>query len=486
MLLALAERRIEQPGVPIDSSTLFAAGWPGETIDPQSAGNRLRVTLSGLRKSGLQDWIVTVPEGYVLDPERPVDFRGAKAAANATRPPRFPDLFVGRKELVRAVSERLFGEAELVTLHGLGGIGKTRLACHIAEQSGSRWSGMAYCDIAQVDREDNLIDAILDAFGVPELADASAIESRRANLTALLASQDGWLLLLDSAERVVEPLAALLSACLSRGAGCRFLVTSREPLRIRGEWAFEVGQLDAADSLALLERRAEEGGQRSIWEPAALHTLAARFEGIPLALELCAGQLRTTLSNDLEGFPATELDLPSVRRDQNARHSSMRASLEWSWSLLEPREREVLSRLSLVRDPFDLDTAVAISGSGDLRSIGEALRALIDKSLVSIRTGPSARCYRLLDIVRSFAREHLQANQQAEDEHAAFFAECGEKLARSCAKDPRSVRALMDVTNDLEAAFQWAAAHNDTSRATGLVMSLHEVYQRSGRWAKQQ
>ncbi|HVE98122.1 MAG TPA: AAA family ATPase [Mycobacteriales bacterium] len=342
--------------------------------------------------------------------------------------------FVGREGDVAAVI-RLIEESRLVTITGFGGVGKTRLALHVAGRAAAVGAGAYFVDLSTVRDPARLLDAVAAAL------DVRAGESR--DLLVGLAkrlSAEGVLLVLDNLEQVVAAAPTVLDL-LGAAPAVRLLVTSREPLRLRGEREYALEPLEVPDerggasaltaypSVQLFIDRAREVVADFPVDDDALAAMAAicaRLDGLPLAIELAAARVKVLPPRALLARLAGRLDLPgSAARDLPGRHQTLRATIEWSYDLLEPAEQALLARLSVFAGGAPLEAVEAVCAA-DCPDVVGVLTSLVDKSLVRQRPGDDAEPrYETFQTVRDFAAERL-AEQPDEcsgvaDRHAEYF-----------------------------------------------------------------
>jgi predicted ATPase/class 3 adenylate cyclase len=340
--------------------------------------------------------------------------------------------FIGRaRELaeVRAMA----GSSRLVTLTGAGAPGKTRLGLQLAagllDGSGD---GVWLVELAAVGGEDAVAWAISQALGLAAQPGRPVLEA----VLDALAPQE-MLIVLDSCEHLIGGCAKTAEAILRRCPRVHLLATSREPLGIGGETIYRVPPLslpgpgsddlaaaESSDAVALFVDRAH-GTSLSLDEITAplVVSICRRLDGLPLAIELVAAQLRSLSVSDLAGRLDQRFRL-LTRGDRTAlaRQQTLEATVEWSYSLLSAAEQLLLRRLSVFAESLDLDAAEAVCGFGGigLFQITGLLASLVDKSLVVAQPADAALRYRLPETIRQFAAEQLT---QAGDDQAAALKE---------------------------------------------------------------
>ena len=342
--------------------------------------------------------------------------------------------FVGRaRELseVRALVE----SSRMVTLTGAGGCGKTRLSLQVAaEMLDGSGDGVWLVELAAVSDPDAVPSVITEALGIAPQAGLPPLEI----LLDALAPQD-LLIVLDNCEHLIDACAKTADALVRRCPRVHLVATSREPLGINGETIYRVPSLslptsdepasagpESSDAIALFVDRARtQSAGLTVNEETlpVIVSICQRLDGLPLAIELAAARLRSLSLNGLHD----RLDqrfrlLTGGSRTALARQQTLRATVDWSYSLLNGAEQSLLRRLSVFAETFDLDAAEAVCGFGDIAvfDVAELLGSLVDKSLVMAEPAGGALRYRLLETIREFAVERLA--DAGQDEAAVVVA----------------------------------------------------------------
>ncbi len=340
---------------------------------------------------------------------------------------------IGRCPAVEQVRARLTpgARSRLVTLTGLGGVGKTRLAIAAARDVAERFAdGVWLIELAGLHAtasQDDVAERVITTLG---LCDTAATEPDLEDLVGWLCravAGKQLLILLDNCEHLVEPVAVLAGALLSAVPAGHLLVTSQQALDIPGELVHPVPPL-ALPERADAEAVARSGAVRLFVEraaaaapgftldadnAAAVAAICRRLDGIPLALELMAPRLRTLSPQELAACLDDRLAPPAARmRGLPARQQTLRGMLDWSWHLLPPDERTVLRRLAVHADGCTLPFAEAVCADADLgpERVPDLLSRLVDRSLV-VR---QANRFRLLESVAAYCGERLaEAGEEA-------------------------------------------------------------------------
>ncbi|MFE3829129.1 BTAD domain-containing putative transcriptional regulator [Streptomyces sp. NPDC059092] len=457
---------------------------------------------------------------------------GSPAPPHAPRPARPGNLrarltsFVGREADIEAIRGDLRG-ARLVTLLGAGGAGKTRLSQEAAELMTGDWpDGVWLAELAPVDDPTTVPEAVLTALGArgTVLRGAGAEELRAADrhagdplvrLTEHCARRR-MLLLLDNCEHVIGAAASLAHELLAHCPGLTVLATSREALGVPGEVVRPVEPLppDPAHRLFAERGRAARPAFDPADDPGAVAEICRRLDGLPLAIELAAARLRMLTPRQI----ADRLDdrfrlLTSGSRTVLPRQQTLRAVVDWSWDLLDARERAVLRRLSVFAGGCGLTAAEAVCSDGtgteaglgarpsvpavDARDVAGLLGSLIDKSLVVAGPAPDGTMrYRLLETVAEYTAERLDEADRSCDGGASEGPRGGERaaterrhlvhfreLARTTDNALRgpgqgtAIRLFQQEYENLRTALRRAVAGADEQETLCLVLSLAWFWQ---------
>ena len=427
---------IKRAGEFVSKNDLLSAVWAGVVVEEAS----VRVHMSTLRKAlgepgdsdECKEWISNVPlRGYRFNGRVRREATGvpARPAARAPLPdPGFTPLpvrlteLVGREADVAGVLAAL-DTHRLVTIAGTGGIGKTRLAIHAAESHRhTQGTEIAFVDLSSLISQDHVLGTLARAVGVPaDLPDTvGAIAQRLMGRTVLL--------LIDNCEHLVDALAPAVAGLLSVLPDLRILATSREALRVTGEYVFRLPALAIPDagqisltqalhwpSVELLVERARSAGAGAFDESHGplLAQIARQVDGIPLAIELVAARLGVQPVVDLARRLDDHMRLYAFSRAALARHRTLAAALDWSIALLSETELRLFRWLSVFRGRFDVESALGVSAGGmDNEVAFDALISLVNKSLVFFDSNDAVAPYRLLDTTRSYAAALLAQSDE--------------------------------------------------------------------------
>jgi predicted ATPase len=352
--------------------------------------------------------------------------------------------FVGRLGDLAAV-EQLVALPGLVTIRGAGGMGKSRLADEVAARFGGH---VLRCSLVGIETRQGLLQMVARAL---TLQLSGSLEQQADQLGAALAGRSGLLLLMDNLEGVAAH-ADLLERWCAGAPALRILVTSRVALGCDTERAHRLGPMSSDDAVQLLAEAARARGVEADLQ--ALSELSDRLDRLPLALVLAAGRMGVLSIDEIKDRLAPEF----LRSGAEDRHGTMARALEGSWTLLDDDERRVLSELTVFRGGFDVPAAEAVcAGHGIL----EILERLERHSLITSTEGR----FRLLELVRVYAAQHLKDEAGAIARHGAFAAALGtpEAIARlgTAAEEGWRQRLVAEQIN-LAVAVERALARQDT------------------------
>jgi predicted ATPase/transcriptional regulator with XRE-family HTH domain len=428
---------------------------------------------------------------------------GAGSRPPANRIPLQTTPLVGRESELDAL-ERLFNDPQcrLLTLIGIGGIGKTRLAIEFAAKHLSGFpGGVFYIPLTPVDSLEKIVPAIADGFDFAFSGPSDPKEQLLNYISTCI--DEKALFILDNLEHLLvqvtagesEPgLVKLVSEILGRAPGVHILGTSRERLNLHGEWIYElhglsvppthyVGGVEEYNSVALFLRSAQRvkaDFQTREAEQAALVRICQMVDGVPLALELAAAWVGILSCQEIAQEIGSNMDfLTTSMRDIPERHRSIRATFDHSWKLLADEERRALCQLSVFHGGFSRSAAGQVAGA----SLA-LLASLSAKSLV--RRTESGR-YDLHEVIRQYALSHLHdqpGSLTTFERHCEYYlALLGEheKLLKN-ASQQEAIRRLTDEIDNIRAAWDWAIRHKkyallgQAGRAFGWYFEITGLY----------
>ncbi len=388
--------------------------------------------------------------------------------------------FVGRDEDRLAVTE-LLGEVRLLTLHGPGGVGKTRLALEVIARIGTGYrDGICFCDLAAIARPASVTRAIATAAGVSERAFRRLDDQLIEALAGLK-----LLLVLDNCEHVADGIAVIAHRLLRETRDITVLATSRERLEVDGEHVWPVKPLPAdgpgSPAVRLFldrARAADPAAGQETGDAEAIADLCAGLDGLPLAIELAAARLPGTTAGQLADNLQDRFGLLTAGHRADSRHRSLRAVADWSYQLLTTAQRRLFDELSVFRGWFDIGAARAITAPDDDGiEVARLVLHLVDRSLIIAgRDGGAAR-YRMLETLRGYGLERLQERGEldaARGRHARWAVELVTQAARGLrgAGEAGWAARLDSHIGDLRAAHSWLTGH-DTELSLRMCAELH-------------
>ncbi len=395
--------------------------------------------------------------------------------------------FIGReREIARTIDA--LESTRVVTLTGVGGVGKTRLAQQVAAEVLPRFrEGAWLVELAPIRDPDGVVDAFAALFGVT----ASAGEPLEAALVEFLRSKH-LLLVVDNCEHVLEAVADLVESIERSCVGVVVLATSREGLALEGEQILAVPSLGAPGGNADLETIAQSDAVRLFVERAraadaeftldtdnadAVVKVCRRLDGVPLAIELAAARVTMMSLPEL----ASALDrrfevLAGGRRRGIERHQTLRATIDWSYDLLSEAQRRLLARLSVFAGGCTREAAEAVCAGEPVAAsaVFALLSDLVARSLVVVERGDAGTRYRLLETIRQYGEERLAELDETtplRDRHAHYFVERGRIISEGL-QGPAQIdwaKSLSADNDDFHAAMAQAVDTQDVDLAVGLL-----------------
>jgi predicted ATPase/class 3 adenylate cyclase len=373
---------------------------------------------------------------------------------DATNLPIASTALLGREHELEELVALLSNGTRLLTITGPGGTGKTRLALQVAaELVGTLNDGVFWVPLVGLSDPELMSSAVAQAIGAPD------------DLAAFLRARE-LLILLDNFEHLLDAAPAV-STALAASSGLRILVTSRAPLRVSGEQEYRLEPLPAKDAAALFVERARAIG-RELAPDSTVEAICRRLDGLPLAVELAAARTRLLAPERLlERLDSALPILTGGARDAHERQHTLRATIEWSYDLLDEASKGLFARLSVFAGSFPVGAAEEVCGA-DL----DGLAALVDTSLLKpIRDDR----FLMLETIREYALERLEGSPEADElrrRHASFFSAVTEQAyeGRFGAESEWSARLELDH-DDLRAALDFLAA-SDPDRALELAGAL--------------
>jgi predicted ATPase/DNA-binding CsgD family transcriptional regulator len=378
--------------------------------------------------------------------------------------------FIGRQREL-ADLEAAFDRSRLVTLCGLGGVGKSRLALRAAAALRDRFAdGAFFVELSGLRRPELLARTVAEALRIPDQEAGDPVDV----LADRLADCE-LLLVLDTCEHLVDSCALLAEVLLRAAPRLHILATSRESLDVMGEHVFRVAPLETegedCDSVALFTDRAvamAPGFELTPDNREAVARLCRRLDGLPLAIELAAVRLRVMSVEQIDQRLGDRFRLLGTARSGRDRHRTLRATVEWSHDLCDPGERLLWARLSVFPGSFDLSAAERVCADDELPAYDllDVLGRLVEKSIVLCEPG-SGR-YRMLDTIRDFGAEHLEERGERAElrrRHSVHYRDLAERTMRTASGDRQIplLRALNDEHVNLRVALEELLSSPETA-----------------------
>ena len=386
--------------------------------------------------------------------------------------------FIGREAEVAELQAAVKAH-RLVTLTGVGGVGKTRLALEVAARLADEFpDGVWFFELAAVTDPAAVPDAVAAVLGIIQQPGKSVSESVAAALEGRVR-----LLVFDNCEHVLDAAADLIEAILAASTTTKIVATSREGLRVADEQLWPVPSLDIGagiDSAAVflfIERAQAVSPGFSVSnadEGAVVLEICRRLDGIPLAIELAASRMASMTVSEVRDRLDQRFRLLVGSRRGLERHQTLRHAVAWSYDLLDGTEKALLVRCSVFAGGFDLESACAVMGSDDDFAALDLLDALVRKSLLVADRSSGRTRFSMLETIRQFAEDQLVASGEASEiraAHSRYFAG-READVLALWDSPRQREAYDWFTAELanlRTAFRWAADHGDLDVAATIA-----------------
>jgi len=417
--------------------------------------------------------------------------------------PRILTSFVGREAEVAELTA-LVEKNRLVTLVGSGGIGKTRtslqVAANLLDGSGD---GVWFIEMAPLASGEYVPSTIAQALGLTLSAEGDPVE----NLVRAIATKRA-LLVFDNCEHLLEPVARVIGAILRKAPGVRVVASSLQGLAIAGEVVYRmpslgvpsasqaarIAPLDAAQyaAIGLFVERARAVDHRFVLtdeNAPIVADICRRLDGIPFAIELAAARVRILSPRQLRDHLDERLRvLTGGSRDALPRQKTLRALIDWSYDLLDERERTLFRRLGIFVNGFALEATSAVGAGDGLDALDafDVLASLVDKSLVLAEAAGDTLRYRLLESTRVYARERLEAAGEraaCAARHLSYLRDCfahaGDRYERT-ARWPELGEVFVAELEDVRAALDWAIAGGDAHTGGELLAEIRHGWQNLG------
>lgn len=462
------------------TARVMAAGHGGQILlDGATAGLLSGVDLIDLGARHLRDIAKTVVLYQVQAAGLRADFPPLKTADTAPGNLRPPTTSIVGRESELAELQTALKEHRLVTLTGVGGVGKTRLALEVAARSAHHFpDGVFVIELAAVTDPAAVPEAVAAVLGITQQAGLSVADSVATALEGRTR-----LLLFDNCEHVLDAAADMIDAILSQSSTLKVLATSREGLRLGDEQLWPVPSLvntgaDSAAAVLFVDRARAVAPSISLSrsdDVDALVEICRRLDGIPLGIELAASRMQSMTVTEVRDRLDDRFRLLVGSRRGLERHQTLRHAVRWSYDLLDDAEKLMLTRCSVFAGGFDSAAAMAVVDSADEFATLDLLDALVRKSLLVADRSSAHTRFSMLETIRQFAEEQLVSNGEGDGARTAH--------ARYFARREADVLALWDSSRqrdayfwfgvelaNLRTAFRWLADHGDLDGAVAIAI----------------
>ena len=462
------------------AARVMAAGHGGQILLADSTAGLLSgVDLMDLGPRRLRDLPTPIPVFQVQADGLRTEFPPLRALdVSPGNLPGATTSFIGRESEAGEVQAAVKAH-RLMTLTGVGGVGKTRLAVEVAGRLADEFpDGVWFFELAAVTDPAAVPDAVAAVLGITQQPGKTVAESVAAALEGRVR-----LLVIDNCEHLLDAAADLIEAILAASATVTILATSREGLGVTDEQLWPVPSLDVGagiDSAAvsLFVERAHSVAPRfsmaTTDEAEAVIEICRRLDGIPLAIELAASRMASMTAIEVRDRLDHRFRLLVGSRRGLERHHTLRHAVAWSYDLLDDTERALLERCSVFAGGFDLESACAVMGSDDDFATLDLLDALVRKSLLVADRSSGRTRFSTLETIRQFAEEQLVAGGEASEiraAHSRYFA--GREADILSLWDSPRQRAAFDWFSaelaNLRTAFRWAADQGDLDVAVTIA-----------------
>jgi predicted ATPase len=456
------------------TARVMAAGHGGQILlDGATAGLLSGVELRPLGPKRLRDIAKPVDVFQVRGEGLLTEFPPLKTVDPTPGNLRSPTTSLVGRESDLAKLQTVLAAQRLVTLTGVGGVGKTRLALEIAARSAFAFSdGVFVIELAAVGDPAAVPEAVATALGITQQPGLSVADSVAAALEGR-----SRLLVFDNCEHVLDAAADMIAAILSQSATVRVLVTSREGLRVADEQLWPVPSLDIDSSAATLfvERASAVAPASALAETdEAVVEVCRRLDGIPLAIELAASRMQSMSVAELRDRLDDRFRLLVGSRRGLERHQTLRHAVQWSYDLLRDSEKQLLASCSVFAGGFDLQAARAVTDSDDEIATLDLLDSLVRKSLLVADSSSGRTRFSMLETIRQFAEEQLVYTVEASDTrtaHARYFAgrEADVTALWDSPRQRESYEWFTVELANLRGAFRWAADNDELDTAVAVA-----------------